>query len=191
MPVQYIGGLSRFNTCRQKANSIDVLIILSGPEPQRSIFEELVLSAMKLLPEKTVLVRGLPKESNNVIVENNCSIYNHAPAGLLNELICSAEVVISRSGYTTVMDLMKLKKKSILIPTPGQAEQEYLAKHLHKQQLAYTVSQSQFSLQKVLADAGRFEFRLPTMEMEEYKDVIRDVIAPWDNQRTNTASPHP
>jgi uncharacterized protein (TIGR00661 family) len=176
IPVKYIGGLSRFVTCKQQENTIDVLIILSGPEPQRTIFEALILNDLKLLPEKTVLVRGLPKESSEPIVENNCTIYNHAPAQLLNELICNAELVISRSGYTTVMDLMKLGKKSILVPTPGQAEQEYLATHLHKQQLAYTVSQAQVSLTKVLGDARNFEFRLLTMEMEEYKEVIRTTI---------------
>lgn len=176
IPVEYIGGLSRFNTCKQKANTIDVLIILSGPEPQRTIFEELVLSKLKLLPEKTVLVRGLPKESGEAVVENNCTIYNHAPAGLLNELICNAEFVISRSGYTTVMDLMKLGKKSILVPTPGQAEQEYLATHLHQQQLAYTFLQGQFSLSKVLSNARAFSYQLAETMMEEYKKVIKDKI---------------
>lgn len=129
-----------------------------------------------MMPEKTVLVRALPKENNEVRVENNCTIYNHASAALLNELICNAEIVISRSGYTTVMDLMKLKKKSILVPTPGQAEQEYLATHLHNQQLAYTVSQASFLLMKALDDARQFEFRLLTMGMEEYKQVIRETI---------------
>jgi predicted glycosyltransferase len=155
---------------------IDVLIILSGPEPQRTIFEELVLSSLKLLPEKTVLVRGLPKENAEAVVENNCTIYNHAPAGLLNELICNAEFIISRSGYTTVMDLMKLGKKSILVPTPGQAEQEYLATHMHQQQLAYTVLQAQLSLKEALADARAFSYRLVEMSMEEYKKVIQETI---------------
>ncbi len=89
-----------------------------------------------------MLIRGLPLENSDVIEEKNCTIYNHAPASLLNQLICNAELVISRSGYTTVMDLMKLGKKSILVPTPGQAEQEYLAIHLQQQQLAYTVTQA-------------------------------------------------
>jgi uncharacterized protein (TIGR00661 family) len=176
IPVKYIGALSRFSTCKQKANNIDVLIILSGPEPQRTIFEELVLSSLKLLPEKTVLVRGLPKENAEAVVENNCTIYNHAPAGLLNELICNAEFIISRSGYTTVMDLMKLGKKSILVPTPGQAEQEYLATHMHQQQLAYTVLQAQFSLKEALANARAFSYQLVEMSMEEYKKVIQETI---------------
>jgi uncharacterized protein (TIGR00661 family) len=176
VPVHYMGGLSRFNTCKQNASTVGVIIILSGPEPQRSLLEELVLSTLHSLPEKTVLVRGLPKESNDVRVVNNCTIYNHVPGGLLNELICNAEFVISRSGYTTVMDLMKLGKKSILVPTPGQAEQEYLATHLHEQQLAYTVSQSQFSLTKALNDARAFSYQLANISMEEYKKVIGKMI---------------
>jgi UDP-N-acetylglucosamine:LPS N-acetylglucosamine transferase len=74
------------------------------------------------------------------------------------------------------MDLMKLGKKSILVPTPGQAEQEYLAAHLHEQQLAYTVSQAQFSLKKALANARAFSYQQIETEMEEYKKVIRDMI---------------
>jgi len=176
MPIQYIGGLSRLNVCSEVGKPINLLIILSGPEPQRSIFENLLRSAVKQQPGKTVLVRGLPGESNAVQVENELIIYNHAPAALLNQLICSSELVISRSGYTTVMDLLKLGKKSILVPTPGQAEQEYLAAHLHTQQLAYTVPQAHFSLQKVLAEVKTFPYQQPAFDMEEYKKVIRGMI---------------
>jgi uncharacterized protein (TIGR00661 family) len=176
IPVHYIGGISRFNTCKSSANDIDILIILSGPEPQRTILEKLVLSEIKLLPGKIVVVRGLPKESSEVIEENNCKIYNHAPGDLLNLLICNAEFVVSRSGYTTVMDLMKLGRKSILVPTPGQAEQEYLAVHLQQQQLAYTVPQAQFSLTKALKSARAFTYKQTTLPMEEYKEVIRSTM---------------
>jgi UDP-N-acetylglucosamine transferase subunit ALG13 len=176
IPTHYIGGISRFNRCKSSANKIDLLIILSGPEPQRSILEKLVLSELQLLPGKTVLVRGLPKESSDVKEENNCTVYNHAPAGLLNQLICDSAYVVSRAGYTTVMDLMKLRKKCILVPTPGQAEQEYLAKHLHKKQLAFTVPQSQFSLTKAFAAAKAFSFQQPALPMEEYKAVIHSAV---------------
>jgi hypothetical protein len=71
---------------------------------------------------------------------------------------------------------MKLGKKSILVPTPGQAEQEYLATHLHKQQLAYTVLQEQFSLREALASAQAFSYQLAEMSMEEYKEAIRVTI---------------
>lgn len=176
IPTQYIGSLSRFNSCQSSVNNIDVLIILSGPEPQRTILEKLVLGELKLLPGKIVLVRGLPKESSNIKEENNCTIYNHAPGSLLNQLICDSEFVVSRSGYTTVMDLMKLGKKSVLVPTPGQAEQEYLAKHLHKQQLAFTVPQTRFSLTKALAEAKAFSYRQPALVMDDYKEVLRSMV---------------
>lgn len=176
IPLQYIGAISRFRACKEKGNNIDVLIILSGPEPQRTIFEKRVLSELRSLPGNKILVRGLPEENGDVLEENNCTIYNHAPAGLLNQLICDAEFVVSRSGYTTVMDLMKLGKKSVLVPTPGQAEQEYLAVHLYKQQLAYTVPQVHFSLTKALAAARSFSYRQASLPMEEYKAVIRSMI---------------
>ena len=176
IPTRYIGGISRFNSCKLSTRNIDVLIILSGPEPQRTIFEKLVSGELKLLQGKVVLVRGLPKESSDVKEENNCTIYNHAPAGLLNHLICDSAFVVSRPGYTTVMDLMKLGKKTILVPTPGQAEQEYLAKHLHKQQRAYTVPQTRFSLTKALTAAKAFSYRQPALVMDDYKEVLRSMV---------------
>jgi predicted glycosyltransferase len=177
IPVQYIGGLSRLNTCQEQTASIDLLIILSGPEPQRTIFENLLLQAIKYQHGKIVLVRGLPGDTSNYIQStDNVIIYNHAPAILLNTLICNSEFVISRSGYTTVMDLLKLGKKSILVPTPGQAEQEYVAVHLYKERLAYTVSQAHFSLTKALANARTFSYQQPLLPMEEYKGVIREMM---------------
>jgi len=179
IPVHYIGALSRLRDCQEITASIDLLIILSGPEPLRTIFENLLLSAVKQQPGKTVLVRGLPGDSSPVQSTDNFTIYNHAPAGLLNELICNSKMVISRSGYTTVMDLLKLGKKSILVPTPGQSEQEYVAAHLHKEQLAYTVSQAHFSLSKALANARSFSYQPLGLPMEAYKQVVREMIEQW------------
>jgi uncharacterized protein (TIGR00661 family) len=176
IPVQYLGGLSRLKACSTKTDPIQLLVILSGPEPQRSIFENLLLKELELQPGETVLVRGLPGEGENVQVKNNVTIYNHAPASLLNELMCNAELVISRSGYTTAMDLLKLGKKSILVPTPGQAEQEYVATHLHKEYLAYTVSQAQFNLQNSLTAASEFPYLVSPWPMEDYKKAIKEMI---------------
>ncbi|MBO9199503.1 MULTISPECIES: glycosyltransferase [Niastella] len=176
IPVQYIGGLSRLNPCSAITNSVKLLVILSGPEPQRTIFENLLRRQLEQQPGKTILVRGLPGEGDEVQVKNDLIIYNHLPAGLLNNLMCNAELVISRSGYTTVMDLLKLGKKSILVPTPGQAEQEYVATHLLKEQLAYTVPQSQFNLQKALEAAGKFRYKLNAWPMEDYKKAIKGLL---------------
>lgn len=70
-----------------------------------------------------------------------------------------AGFVIGRSGYSTIMDIAALKKKSILVPTPGQTEQEYLAGYLMKKQFAFCTDQKNFSLLKNIEEAGRFEYR--------------------------------
>ena len=71
-----------------------------------------------------------------------------------------AEFIISRSGYSTIMDIAALQKKSILIPTPGQTEQEYLADHLMKKQFAFWVNQNEFSLLKNIEEARNFDYHL-------------------------------
>jgi uncharacterized protein (TIGR00661 family) len=143
--LAYIGTLSRFKKTEQ-AKEIDLLVILSGPEPQRTILENILLKQMQQLPLRMVLVRGLPIEQNNLTVKN-IIIHNHLPAVALNKLILSAKTVVARSGYTTVMDLAALQQQVIFIPTPGQTEQEYLAKYLSAKKYCITMPQQNFNLQ--------------------------------------------
>ncbi len=82
-------------------------------------------------------------------------------------------MVISRSGYTTIMDLAKLGKKAILVPTPGQTEQEYLANYLSSQKMFFTVPQEKFVLKDALKQAESFAFDIPTFDMNLYKTVIK------------------
>jgi uncharacterized protein (TIGR00661 family) len=129
----YLGPLSRFcfSCSGLSANKQKyVLFLLSGPEPQRSILEKLLLSAAKNINKKLVMVRGLP-ESNGLVNSDGIEIIDFAGESQLQNLIINAEFIVCRSGYSTIMDLWTLKRKAILIPTPGQPEQEYLAKYLH------------------------------------------------------------
>lgn len=174
--VRYLGGLSRLIPCTSTATSIDLLVILSGPEPQRSIFEDRLLADLANYDGKAVLVRGLPGHQSFIQGSDNVTVYNHVPAAELNALLCSAELVISRSGYTTVMDVLKLGKKSILVPTPGQAEQEYLGDYLQQQQLAYVANQKTFSLQQTLAAVKTFPFRRYSFSMDQYKIVLQEFV---------------
>lgn len=174
--LKHIGALSRFETC-DNTHRYELLIILSGPEPQRSLLENKITGDLKSYTGKAILVRGLPGEKQLPTVPANVQVYNHVPAAQLNEMICSASFVISRCGYTTVMDLMKLQKKSILIPTPGQAEQEYLAKHLFSRQLAYTVTQNKFSLDTALKAAAAFSYKKMQAGMEAFKPHLRQFVA--------------
>jgi UDP-N-acetylglucosamine transferase subunit ALG13 len=158
IPIKYIGAISRFKKIEQ-AKTIDLAVLISGPEPQRTIFENLLLKQMKLLSLKMVLVRGLPLSKNTVLSkEENLKIINHLPATALNELLLSTKMVIARSGYSTIMDLAKLQQIAILVPTPGQTEQEYLAKYLQEKKYCITENQAEFNLERALSKAATAVF---------------------------------
>ena len=131
IPVEYIGpqsALSIFDLDIATIDRSDYLILLSGVEPQRTILENSLIDKFKFSNKKITLVRGSDTE---VKIENkNISVINFAYGAELKKLILSAETIICRSGYSTLMDLNFLKKeKLILVPTPGQTEQKYLAQY--------------------------------------------------------------
>lgn len=159
IPIKFIGPLSRFKKSGFQEMKNHLLIILSGPEPQRTIFENKIIGDIVHYPGSATIVRGLPGEKNILPSTNTIHFYNHLATQGLNEEMIKAEIVISRSGYSTIMDIAALEKKSILIPTPGQTEQEYLADHLMKKGFAYSVSQNDFSLSKSLEHAKMFYSR--------------------------------
>jgi len=161
--TKYIGPLSRFSSFASSGDGgikDHLLIILSGPEPQRTILENKVVDQIVNYPATATIVRGLPGEKNIIPSTNTIHFYNHLSSEELNNEAMKAEFIISRSGYSTIMDIAVLKKKSILIPTPGQTEQEYLADHLMKKQIAFCVDQNSFSLLKNIEEARNFEYRL-------------------------------
>ena len=160
IPVKYIGPLSRFTKKNIEEIKDHLLIILSGPEPQRTILENKIIDKVVNYPGTATIVRGLPSEINIIPSTNTIHFYNHLPAEELNNEAMKAELIISRSGYSTVMDIDALQKKSILIPTPGQTEQEYLADYLRKKQFAFCVNQDEFSLIKNIEATKQFEYRL-------------------------------
>ncbi len=163
VPVYYIGSLSRFRITNEPVKNNHLLIILSGPEPQRSILENKIIQQVAHYPSTATIVRGLPGSHSLIPSSGMIKFYNHLPAGELNKEMEQAEYIISRSGYSTVMDLVKLKKKSILIPTPGQTEQEYLADYLSKKQIAFCVQQKDFSLTASIKNASQFSYQLPSL----------------------------
>ncbi|HEV8270294.1 MAG TPA: glycosyltransferase [Chitinophagaceae bacterium] len=161
--VKYISALSRFSSFSPLGDGgkkDHLLIILSGPEPQRTILENKVVDQIVNYPGTTTIVRGLPGERNIIPSTNTIHFYNHLSSEELNAEAMKAEFIISRSGYSTIMDIAALQKKSILIPTPGQTEQEYLGNYLVKKQFAFCVDQNIFSLLKNIEEARNFEYRL-------------------------------
>jgi uncharacterized protein (TIGR00661 family) len=177
--IKYLGILSRFE--RDDAIAAEkgrLLIILSGPEPQRTILENKIIKDIAHYPGYATIVRGLPGSNILIPSTNQIRFYNHLPAEELNKEINRAEYVISRSGYSTIMDIAKLRKKGILVPTPGQAEQEYLAWYMQLKQLAMHVDQRSFSLQNALQLAGSFDY----LESDiENKNGLQPVITSFIN----------
>lgn len=172
IPVKYLGILSRFKK-QPEEKKVDLLIMLSGPEPQRSIFENMILSQLSTLDGSIVLVRGLPQASKKLLSENNqLTIHDHLPAEALNTLILQSKNIVARCGYSTIMDLVVLQQKAILVPTPGQTEQEYLAGHLLKNKMFFTMSQENFSLKNALESAKNFAFTSLTGMPVLQKEII-------------------
>lgn len=145
--VRYIGPLSRFkkDTLPKKW---DILALLSGPEPQRTYLEEKLLIELKKYNGTVLLVRGVI-ESKETKQLKNITIKNYLTSQELEKTLNQSAIVISRSGYTTVMDLIALEKKAFFIPTPGQTEQEYLAQRLKVLRIAPFCTQETFTIKNL------------------------------------------
>ena len=131
--IEYSGPLSRFTreADRSSVKKYKFIAVISGPEPQRSIFEKLVKEGLNKVKEECIVVRGVSGNTDEAIRENHLTLFNSCSGKMLEELFDQSEYLIARSGYSTIMDLEVLKMPAILVPTPGQKEQEYLA-DLHR-----------------------------------------------------------
>ena len=126
-----VGILSRFCNYPQNNDKIyDLLILISGQESQRTIFERYLLNYIKDSNKRILFVRGVPENTPPLSPFNNVVFKNMLTSDDLAAAITSSKLVICRSGYSTILDLVALNASAILIPTPGQTEQEYLARHL-------------------------------------------------------------
>ena len=133
--VKYIGPLSRFTSSEgtpkelRRNSEYSVVAILSGLEPQRSIFEQAILERYTNTPDKVLIVRGKVAEAQTIISRNNITMVASLSDQALLEVMEQVTTIIARSGYSTIMDLavLGLLHKAELHPTPGQSEQEYLA----------------------------------------------------------------
>ncbi len=169
----YIGNLSRFEKKGFIEKKYDVLVVLSGPEPQRSIAEKIIFEQLLTTKNRTLLVRGknIAKQldHHNDLLE----VKNFLNKRELETAILSSEVVICRSGYSSVMDLIKLGKHAILLPTPGQTEQEYLSDFLMSKSWFINFSQSDFKLENEIQRFRSFHFHdFPDFDFQLYKKIL-------------------
>ncbi|MGY5352125.1 glycosyltransferase [Wenyingzhuangia sp. IMCC45533] len=147
LEFRYIGILSRFEKS-VTTKKYDLLVLLSGVEGQRVILERILLEELKHYQGKVLFVRGSFKKLDQQ-VSDHIQLVDYMNSEDLEKAILSADMILSRSGYSTVMDLIKLEKKAFLIPTPGQTEQEYLASYLKKKQLFDYCHQKDFTIDRI------------------------------------------
>ena len=172
--VEFTGPLSRFSneqTREDSALTYGLAVIISGPEPQRTAFEKLMTRQLSNISTRTLLVRGTDIDHVGTRTNGHVTTVNHLSSRELQKAINSSAIVVCRSGYSGIMDLAILQKKAILVPTPGQTEQEYLASYLEKKKICFSQSQHQFDLVKALEESGRY-----TGFNQTYPNRISEII---------------
>lgn len=146
--VRYIGPLSRLQK-KLIPKKYDLLIILSGPEPQRSLLENHLKEEIGHFKGNVIFIEGNIESEQKTVVKEHVTYYNFMNSIELEQAFNESEMVLCRSGYTTIMDLAQLRKKAFFIPTPGQYEQEYLAKKLKKEGLVPYAAQDDFKFENL------------------------------------------
>lgn len=160
--LAYIGILSSL-TCAPAETDIDVFVSVSGAEPQRSIFERLVLDQIGKVKGRVVVTLGRPEAAAVVSQNGRLRVYGYLNREKQQEMMNRARLVVTRSGYTTLMELAELGKKALLVPTVGQSEQEYLAEYHERLGHWHGVRQSDMVLARDVEKAFTYS-GLPPMQ---------------------------
>jgi len=190
--AKFIGLLSRFESPQppsrlrealwrsevQRVDKRHLIIILSGPEPQRTVLEEKILKQLAPLSfgrgvgGEVLIVQGITEKNERRKIFENVEMVSHLTSEELQKEILSSEIILSRPGYSTVMDLAVLGKKAIFVPTSGQTEQEYLAKYYSENKIAYSVAQNKFDLNIALRELEKYNGFQAKISGEEFKKEV-------------------
>jgi len=168
--VKYIGPLSRLQK-RKIEQKYDLMVILSGPEPQRTLLEEKLIEELDNYQGSVLFIKGKIESDQIVATKNQFTFYNYMNSKQLEIAFNESNTILCRSGYTTIMDLAYLNKKAFLIPTPGQYEQEYLAKKFKEEGIAPSCKQEKFKLSK-LDKVGLYRGFSNTTSTLKWKDLF-------------------
>ncbi len=154
--TKFIGLLSRFagksdTSFPQMTHKYELVVMLSGPEPQKSILYDLIMRQLQRIALKTIVVGGFSQLPELTFSQQKyITCVSHMPTDQLFRVLLHADVIICRPGYSGIMDLVALKKPAILIPTPGQPEQEYLAAYITQSGFFVACKQKNFNLKTAL-----------------------------------------
>ncbi len=177
-PHRYLGILSRMvpNLEENAAEKKSIVAILSGPEPQRTRFEQLIIKQAKELDLPILLIQGKAEVKAVEKKEGKITIRPFASGKDLNAILLQADLILCRSGYSSIMDLAMLGKRAILIPTPGQTEQEYLADLCLKKGWFYSQSQDRFHLHEAIEASKGYHLNPALQENLNRREELRMAI---------------
>ncbi|MFO7844570.1 MAG: glycosyltransferase [Bacteroidales bacterium] len=171
--VKYVGVLSRFNRYlngKAMGKKYDVLVILSGPEPQRTIFENIIFQQADDKNIKVAIVRGVEQREE---IKRSTDVFGMVHSEPLFHLIKQSGIVVCRAGYSSIMDLYVAGAQAVLVPTPGQTEQEYLAAYLKQKGYFYSATQQNFNLDNALTEAKNYA--PPRYEQKDNERLEKEV----------------
>ena len=174
--VRYGGIISRFMVPEYSKvypvrKIFDVVVVLSGPEPQRSVLEKILIRKLRKRSWKVLIIRGIPWKKQGGSVYGNIQLVSHLPPNLFYTYLKKATYIISRAGYTSIMDLAVLGRSALLIPTPGQTEQEYLADYLAAGNYFVIMPQKNINIEKAFKQLEQTR-PFPLREVKNFAEEI-------------------
>ncbi|MGI8893766.1 MAG: glycosyltransferase [Bacteroidia bacterium] len=177
--INYLGPLSRFNELNESKEidiDFDLLAIISGPEPQKSIFKEMIEEQARRKNISTLIIEGKP-DNEDINIKNDGLIKKiaHADSSFIKAAVEKSKGIIARSGYSTIMDLVALCKNALLVPTPGQTEQEYLASYLKKKNYFRFANQKSFDVTDAFFETNEYNF--PQYSFEALNNAVDELWA--------------
>jgi hypothetical protein len=140
----YIGNLSRFEGVDSESvfNGFQMVVVASGPEPHRSIFVDINAKIAQRYGLNCLIIEGRPENGVIPRCADGVWVVGHLPDMQFTLALRNAQYLVLRGGYSTIMDMLALGLSGLIVPTPGQTEQEYLAEYLFAKGLFHTVEQS-------------------------------------------------
>jgi uncharacterized protein (TIGR00661 family) len=179
----FLGPLSRFfldnELHEQPEIHYDFVAVFSGPEPQRSIFEYILFKQLVKTDLRGIVARGMPESDDAYQLTPDITVFSHLPTQLLDEYMQHARMIICRPGYSSIMDIGALGKQAILIPTPGQTEQEYLGSLFLKNGVYVCQQQKYFDLEtaiEAVRETNPLNLRYNPALLEERIENLLEIV---------------
>jgi UDP:flavonoid glycosyltransferase YjiC (YdhE family) len=174
----YYAGILTSTKKMALERDLDFLAIASGPEPQRTRLEEIIMKQIQQLPGEKVVLLGSPQKEYHKKLDEHTTVHSYVSTEEKTQLMNRARFIIARSGYTTMMELAELETRhGLFTPTPGQTEQEYLSRYYARE--GWFLSRSQYKLKLAEDSEKAMQYRgFPRMAKtrENVKRLYEDVL---------------